>query len=65
MTIGELIKLNREQKSLSVEKLSELSCISVKAITEYEVEARKPSIATRRVFAKIFEIDEDALLTAK
>lgn len=65
MTIGELIKQNREAKKLTPEKLCELSSISVKAIGEYEAEARKPSIATRRVFAKIFELDEETLLKAK
>lgn len=62
MTLGERIKLIRQQKKLSQQELGEKAGIHQKNISKYEKDDVAPSALTLKAIADILEVTTDYLL---
>lgn len=62
MTVGEKIKLLRQQRDLSQAQLAESLCVSRAAIAKWENDNGLPEISNLKALAEYMQVDLDALL---
>lgn len=62
MTLGERIRLTRQQKKLSQQELAEKASVHQKNISKYEKDDVVPSALTLKSIADVLEVTTDYLL---